>query len=191
MKSTLIPLIMFLALLAAAQARADDDAGFYVQAGIGHVSLNHGTLTLTPSFGGSVDGTGTAWSVTGGYSVNQYFALEAGYHDYGKPTSFLQTGATAQTCPQNFACPHFTGYTLEAVGRYEFVPGVFFEPLAGAMLWQGSNPSKALLGKDSGSEFIFGLRVRHPLNDNWSVGVAYEHSGFTTEETRLELRYNF
>lgn len=176
--------------LASFTASADDAPSFYLQAGIGHVSLNHGSLSLTPSFGGSVDGTGTAWSVTGGYSVNQYFAVEFGYHDYGKPTAFLQSGTTVQTCPQDFACPHFTGYTLEAVGRYEFVPGVFFEPVAGTLLWQASG-SGNVLGKNSGSELIFGLRVRHPLDDHWSVGVAYEHSGFTTEESRLELRYTF
>lgn len=182
---------MFALCLIPACAWADEDTGFYAQAGIGHVSLNRGALSLTPSFGGGVDGTGSAWSVSGGYSVNQYFGVEFGYHDYGKPTAFLQTGASVQTCPQGFACPHFTGYTLEAVGRYEFVPGVLFEPLVGALLWQGSDSSKVLLGKDSGSEFIFGLRVRHPLTDVLSVGVAYEHSGFTSEETRLELRYSF
>ena len=191
MKPSLLMICLSSTLLVNVPAHADDGTGFYVQTGIGHVSLSHGSLSLTPSFGGSIDGTGTAWSVTGGYGVNKYLAVEFGYHDYGKPTAFLQTGASAQTCPQDFACPHFTGYTLEAVGRYEFVPGVFFEPLAGALLWQGGSTSKALLGKDSGSEFIFGLRVNHPLNDNWSVGVAYEHSGFTTEESRLELRYTF
>ena len=59
--------------LAGGVARADDDAGFYVGAGIGQAREESGPFK----------GSDTSFRLFGGYSFNRYFAAEAGYIDGG------------------------------------------------------------------------------------------------------------
>ncbi len=51
--------------------------GFFVGASIGSASLNDDFDGL------KVDDDTTSYRIVGGWRVNQYFALEAGYHDFG------------------------------------------------------------------------------------------------------------
>lgn len=186
--------IFALALLAtAAGARADDslDTPFYVGAGIGHVSLNHGSLSLTPTNSGGIDGTGTAESVGAGYWFTDYAAVELGYHDYGNPEAFKQGGTQVQFCPQAFSCPHANGFTVELVGRYQMVPDLYGELLVGGLDWHVGPPASSFLAKTAGTDLIYGLRVSHSFGNGWNADVTYERSQFITEETRLGVSYSF
>jgi Outer membrane protein beta-barrel domain len=183
-----------LALLAAsACARADDgpDAPFYVGVGVGHVSLNHDGRSLTPTNAGGIDGTGTAESVSGGYWLTDYLAVELGYHDYGTPTAFNQSGTLLQFCPQTFSCPKVTGLTGELVGRYQLVPDLYGELLVGGLDWHVGSPGSAFLTKTTGTDLVYGLRVSHSFGNGWNADVTYERSQFITEETRLGVSYSF
>jgi|SRR5579863_3118685 len=186
--------VFTLALLAvSAGARADDglDTPFYVEAGIGHVSLNHGNKSLTPTTTGGIDGTGTAVSLGGGFRFTDYLAVELGYHDYGNPTAFNQGGSFVQFCPQAFSCPHVTGFTAELVGRYELVADLYGELLLGGLDWHVGSPGSNFLTKTTGADLIYGLRVSHSFENGWSADVTYERSQFITEETRLGISYSF
>lgn len=189
------PLCLFVLTVLAAStcARADDapDAPFYVEAGIGHVSLNHGNLSFTPTNSGGIDGTATAESLGAGYWFTDYLAVELGYHDYGSPTAFNQAGTLVQLCPQTFSCPHINGLTVQFVGRYQLVPELYGELLVGGLDWHIGSPGSSFLDKTTGTDLIYGLRVSHPFGNGWNAEVSYERSQFITEETRLGVSYSF
>lgn len=180
-----------------AAARADDESYnlFYVEGGIGDATLHYNSLSEGAVNQGVISGTTTGASLLGGFSFNTNFALELGYHDYGRPAGLIQNGVDiTSTCPQNFSCPHITGITLEAVGRYEIMPDLTGEILGGVESWHAGAPASTMLGKTSGTSLAYGLRIRHDLHDQfegWSADVTYEHSAFSTDEVRIGLRYSF
>jgi OmpA-OmpF porin, OOP family len=61
------------AMFASAVAHAEDDAGFYIGAGIGQASQEAGAF----------DGNDTSFKLFGGWSLNEYLAFEGGYIDGG------------------------------------------------------------------------------------------------------------
>ena len=157
---------------------------------------DYNSLSAAPVNQGVIDGTGTGMMIGAGYLFNQYFALEAGYHDYGNPTAMSQNQNSSQIgdCPGSFSCPHITAFTLEAAGRYEIVPDLTGELLGGVQEWHAGAPAESLLGKSNGALFVYGLRFSHGLDDmvqGLSVDIAYEHSAFSISETRIGLHYNF
>lgn len=185
-----LPFVLAVAgLFAATVARANDDVNspFYVEADVGHASVTR--QTLAPG-GGNINGTTTSKTVVAGSDLNQYFGIEAGYHDYGDPSAY-RIGFGAPSCPQNFACPHITGFSAELVCHYEMMPRFTIELLAGVLHWNGSDPTAQLLGESSASVSLYGGRLLWAASDKLSVGVVYQHSEFTTDETSLVLRYLF
>lgn len=187
-------LVSCLCFCAAANADDGSDTAFYVEAGIGHESVNYNSYSQDPVNQGVIDGTGTALSLIGGSALNQNFALELGYHDYGSPTTGRQSGLSVSLCPTAFSCPHVSAFTAEAVGRFLILPDLTGELLGGLQAWNIGSPGSSVVGKSSGDSLIYGLRVRHDLHDRfegWSVDVTYEYSAFSTSETRLGLRYTF
>lgn len=192
MKTFLLCAAVAAATLAVVPASADEsfDNPFYVQADVGHASITRQALSSTTLLGGGVNGTATTKTVAAGFDVNQYFGVEGGYHDYGNPLSYRSTPVYL-TCPQDFACPHITGFSVEAVGRYEMMPRFSVELLAGVLHWSGSDPAQQLLGENSGNVALYGGRLLWAATENLSVGVTYQHSEFTTDETSLSLRYLF
>ncbi len=182
----------FLLATGAAWADDDEDNPFYVAAGIGHVSVDRGSLSNTLGNTGGINGTGTADTLSGGYRFNDYLEAELGYHDYGSPTAFIESGALIETCPlAGFSCPHVTGYSLQIAGRYNLVPDLDGEILAGVLDWHVGSPGAMLIGNTQGAAFVYGVRVTHAFGYGLSLDISYEHSQFTTEETRIGLRYSF
>ena len=175
----------------ATSATARADTPFYVEAGIGHVSVDTDSFSLTPSNSSFVSGTDTAVSLIGGWRLDDMFGVELGYHDYGSPTAYTQSGTSPTSCPQSFSCPHVSGITAELVARRELVPDLDGELLLGVLDWRVSTSGSLHLAKSTGNDFIYGLRVMHSFDNGWSAGVIYERSNFTTEETRFGVRYSF
>lgn len=195
MNRLLISTLVLLCLSTGAYADDDSDSLFYVEAGIGHVSVNYNSLSEDAVNQGVIDGVGTSESLLGGFVINPNFALELGYHDYGSPAGIVQNGVdVSSTCPGDFSCPHITGITAEAVGRYEIMPDLTVEVLGGVLAWHAGAPAGIFIGKTTGTSLAYGLRLRKDLHDameGWSADVTYEHSAFSTDEVRLGLRYNF
>lgn len=178
------------ALLANTTA-ARADTPFYLEAGIGHVSVDDGSFSLTPTNSSFISGTGDAESLIGGWRLDDLFAMELAYHDYGNPTASQQNGTTPVSCPQSFSCPHVSGLSAELVAHRELAPDLDGELLLGVLDWHVSASGSLQLANDTGNDFIYGLRVMHSFDNGWSAGVTYERSNFTTEETRLSVRYSF
>src|SRR5882724_7552212 len=170
-------------------ARADDASTtpFYVGAGIGHVSVDRGSVALGGANGGYINGTGTAVSVLGGYYFTDNFGVELGYHGYGKPTAYLQSGAILTRCGTGFSCPQVSGVSAMLLGKMELVPQVDGIVRFGILEWNVGSPGSTLIDKTSGSAFIYGVGLRRRFDYGFNVDITYERSNFTTEETRIGI----
>ncbi|HEX4299768.1 MAG TPA: outer membrane beta-barrel protein [Gammaproteobacteria bacterium] len=181
-------------MAAAAPAQADDDTlatPFYVGTGIGHVSVDRGSISLNGTQSGGIDGSGTSWSVSGGYYFTDDFGVELGYHDYGKPTAFEQTGFAVQQCPVSFSCPQISAVTAVVLGKLELVPMLDGILRLGVQEWNVGSPGGQFLDKTSGSAFIYGIGVSRHFDYNLNLDITYEHSSFSTGETRIGVSYSF
>lgn len=191
----LMALAALLALAAGPAAFADgSDPAFYVEGGVGQASVRYNSYSQNPVNQGVIDGSTTALSLIGGLGLNPDFAIELGYHDYGQPTVSRQSGLSVTQCPQAFACSRVSAVTAEAVGRFDILTDLYGEVLGGIQAWNVGSPGSSVIGKSSGDSFIYGLRVRHDLHDQfegWSADVTYEYSNFSTSEVRIGLRYTF
>jgi OmpA-OmpF porin, OOP family len=97
--------LVALGLLAGSVAQADSQPGFYAGAGVGQVKIK------ADDEGFDADDTG--FKVFGGYSFNEYFAVEAAYFDGGKPDDNVDFGIGT---PVNIEADA-SGFNLSAVGR--------------------------------------------------------------------------
>ncbi|HSN17489.1 MAG TPA: outer membrane beta-barrel protein [Gammaproteobacteria bacterium] len=192
---TFVPVLSCLCLLGISiGVHADDDNSvtpYYVGLDLGHVSVSRGSIATSGSTGGGIDGSGSSWSLLGGYYFTDNFGIELGYHDYGKPTAFEQSGLLVQECPASFSCPQITAETAEFLGKAEVVPHLDGIVRLGLQEWNVGSPGGALLGKSSGSAFIYGIGVSRHFDYGLSLDITYEHSGFTTGETRIGVSYFF
>jgi hypothetical protein len=185
---TLLPVLFCIAMLGAAPAAFADDGGseapFYVGLGLGHVSVNHGSISInSTASSGFIDGSEPSWSLLGGYYFTNSFGVELGYHDYGKPAA---TG-----CPQLFSCPQVTAGTAEFLGKFEVVPQLDAILRLGVQEWNVGSPGGQFLDKTSGSAFIYGIEVSRHFDYDLSLEITYEHSSFSTGETRIGVSYSF
>ncbi|HEY4126461.1 MAG TPA: outer membrane beta-barrel protein [Gammaproteobacteria bacterium] len=186
--------ISFSLLTVSAVTWADDDVSgtpAYVGVGLGHASVDRGSVALSGADSGGINGTSTSRSLFGGYYFTDNFGAELGYHDYGSPTAFTQAGFVVLECPASFSCPKISGETAEVLGKMELVPQLDGILRAGLLEWNVGSPGGTLLGKTSGSAFIYGVGVRYRLSYGLSFDATYERSSFTTEETRIGLSYSF
>lgn len=194
---TSLPVLVCLAMLAAAPAAWADDNGpaagtpFYVGLDLGHASLSRGSISASGAASSGIDGSGSSWSVLGGYYFTDNIGVELGYHDYGKPAAFRQTGLAVQECPVNFSCPQVSAITAEFLGKLELVPMLDGILRLGVQEWDVGSPGGQLLDKTSGSAFVYGIGVSRHFDYNLNLDITYEHSSFTTGETRIGISYSF
>ncbi len=193
MKSS--PALALLLLGACGMAHADgQDTTFYLEGSVGQASTHYNSFSQNAVDQGVIDGSTTGLSLVAGSGLNDNFAVEIGYHDYGSPTTSQQTGFAVNQCPKAFACPHVSAITAEAVGRFPIITDLTGEVLGGIQAWNVGSPGSTVIGKSSGDSFVYGLRVRHDFHDQyegWSADVTYEYSNFSTSEVRIGLRYTF
>lgn len=196
MRKTALLLVLSLGSCAAAQADDGTTTPTYVEAAAGEGTVNYNSYSQSAGAQGVIGGNVTTVALLGGYAFDPNFALELGYHDYGKPTLNQQTSGVGplSSCPTSFSCPHVTGITFEAVGRFEIITDLYGEVSGGLQNWHAGDPAATYIGKSNGNSAIYGLGVRHDFHDQfegWSFTIRYEYSEFSTSETRIGLRYSF
>lgn len=190
----LLPVLFCLATLAAAGAvhAADTTTGpAYIGLDLGHVSMSRGSISATAAAATGINGSGTSWSLLGGYYFTDNFGAELGYHDYGKPGGFIQSGAFLRNCPKDFSCPQVSAVTGELLGKIELVPMLDGILRLGVQEWNVGSPGGQLLDKTNGSAFIYGIGVRRRFDYCLNLDITYERSNFTTEDTRIGVSYSF
>ncbi|HEY3858600.1 MAG TPA: outer membrane beta-barrel protein [Gammaproteobacteria bacterium] len=194
MQKLMLTAAVFSFMAVAAPAQADDEipaTPAYLGLDLGHVSVNRGSISANGTDGGGIDGSGSSWSLLGGYYFTDNFGAELGYHDYGKPTAFQQTGLAVQQCPVSFSCPQVSAVTAVVLGKTEVVPMLDGILRLGVQEWNVGSPGAQFLDKTSGSAFIYGIGVSRHFDYGLSLDITYEHSSFSTGETRIGVSYSF
>ena len=194
MQKLMLTAAVFGFMAVVAPARADDDmltTPAYLGLGLGHVSVSRGSISANGADSGGIDGSGSSWSLLGGYYFTDNFGAELGYHDYGKPMAFEQSGLAVQQCPVSFSCPQVSAITAEFLGKMEVVPMLDGILRLGVQEWNVGSPGGTFLDKTSGSAFIYGIGVSRHFDYGLNLDITYEHSSFSTGETRIGVSYSF
>jgi hypothetical protein len=176
-------------------ARADDEVvnpPAYVEADLGHASLDRSGVSTFAGQSSGISGTTVTGSLLGGYFFTDNFGAELGYHDFGKPGAFVQTGVFRSECSSGaFSCPQVSGFSAMLLGKMEVVPNLDGILRLGVLSWNVGSPGGQLLDKTSGQTFLYGIGVRRRFEGGWGLVISYERSSFTTEETRIGVSWSF
>ena len=115
-----------LATLAMAPLSAFAESGFIVGGSVG-------SATLTEDFSGlNVDADSESFRITAGWQFNDYFALEGGYHSFGKFEESLDVAGN----PVDVRLKA-DGFTLGATGSLPLGSSLSLFGRAGAFFWDG------------------------------------------------------
>lgn len=144
MKTRLSFLIAAAAIFGATPAMGQ---GFYVGGGIGGGFYDVQFDEIDDDIR-SIDGTGTAWKLFGGFSPTRFIGVEGGYRDFGSASTDFGS-ATWKTST--------SGWDVEALGRLTIAIVDIFGK-AGVMFWnQDVTIGSSSPVDDSGTDFLWGL----------------------------------
>jgi hypothetical protein len=156
--------------------------GLYAGASVGKASLNEDFDGLV------VDDDATSFRIVVGWSFNDYFSLEGGYHDFGDFEQDLGGG-------QGTAKLSADGFTLGAVGSVPVSERFALTARAGMYFWNGSaeinNVSQAT-PEDSnlylGAGVKFNVSKQFQLTADWT---RYELEDAASGVLSVGLLYQF
>ena len=155
------------AVLASAPALAQD-SGWYAGASIGQTKAKDACTGLAGT-GITCDDKDTAFSIFGGYQVNQNFGVELGYTDLGKVTA-SGGGATASI--------EAKGFELVGVGTYPINQQFDVYGKLGFFRWDldasASGPGGSFSQSESGTDLTFGLGVKYNFTKNVGMRVQWQ-----------------
>ncbi len=158
--------------------------GFYVGASIGQAELSDDFDGLV------VDDNSTAYRVVAGWSFNDYFALEGGYHNFGDFEQVFDNFGIPAT-----ASLSADGFTLGAVGSIPVTDRFSLMGRAGWYFWDGdaeiNNVSQAT-PEDSnlylGAGITFDVTERLQLTGDWT---RYELEDTNSNVVSVGLQFRF
>ncbi|HUH89937.1 MAG TPA: outer membrane beta-barrel protein [Lysobacter sp.] len=159
---------------AAFGAQATERPGFYAGVGVGQSIVDEGIL----------DDEDTAFSIFGGYQVNRYFGVEAGYADFGKIEPRGLPGKVEAD----------SAY-LTAVGTLPFTENFSGYAKAGFHAWDAKARIPGVANaKDDGTDPTYGLGLQYRFTDN--VALRGEYSRFEMDDidvdlAQVQLRFDF
>lgn len=96
-------------------AQDDNPQGFYVGGGFGQFNIGIDDVDQTDNAISKIDDDDHAWRIFGGYRINQYFAAELNYVDFGDNSG--STGSDAAGSSGN--------YTADLAGFQPAIYGIF------------------------------------------------------------------
>lgn len=190
----LVAAAIALPLIPAGNAVAQDD--LYVHGAFGQVDIDYSASDLTSdlsSLGWTisspvVDSEKEAWKVLGGFAVNNYFAVEAGYVSLGEVTTQLSATVTPtqidDILSDTYAVHPYQGdgWTLAAVLTWPInLDTISLNLKVGSFIWESETVVRVIQGgtgsvsgKDSGTDTMYGLGVEWKLNPTWALTAEWE-----------------
>ena len=132
--------------------------------------------------GTTIDDEDSGYKIYGGYNVNENFALEGGYVDFGEVSLNAPTGAqftVAGTLLQSLVNINATSsgdaFTFAGVGKMNLGGASIFGKV-GLAMWDTETTSNiaALNGSDDGTDVFFGFGVDVPVMDTLVARFEYE-----------------
>jgi OmpA-OmpF porin, OOP family len=202
MKRNLVRAVLGLGFFAATinSASADEVSGWYfgLRGGQSQLDISKDALDETVVFAfedagasvlsgsSSLDDSGTAWSLFGGYRLSQYFAVEAGYQDLGA-ASYRSSGTIGiPGIPAIFPATasadiEASGFTLAGVGSIPVGKsfdvhgrlGVLFADTEASLSVgvAGETGSESFSG--SSQDVFYGVGAALHFGTNWSISLDY------------------
>ena len=157
---------------AIANPAAAQDSGFYLGGGVGRAKTD---IDMT-GIAGTVDESDTGWKLFGGYQINRYFGVEAGYADLGSSTF----SGTLTTAVPPFPAGTAVGGDIEAEAWFVSAVGTLpitdrFSALGKLGVAFGktefSVSAGGLAGRvtDDSTEVTYGLGLKFDVTRNFSL----------------------
>jgi OOP family OmpA-OmpF porin len=169
---TIIALLLSLSLAPGAAVAGE---GFYAGASIGKASLDDDFDGL------DIDDDTTAYRIVGGWWVNHFFALEAGYHDFGD----FEQSFTINGVP-NKAKLSADGYTLGLLGSYPLANRISVFGRAGAFFWDGeAQINRVSQASPQETNPYLGLGISYAMTNSFSVNGDWSH--YELEDTSSDV----
>jgi len=138
--------------------------GFYAGASVGSANLNEDFDGLT------VDDNSTSYRIFAGWGFNEYFALEGGYHNFGKFEQSFDNGGSPAT-----ATISADGFTFAAAGNLPLSEKFALTGRAGVFFWDGNaeiNRISQATPEDTnpffGAGATFAVTRRFQLTGDWT-----------------------
>jgi OOP family OmpA-OmpF porin len=177
-------LVALLVVLTAAPLQVHAGDGFFVGGSIGSANLDDDFDGL------KVDDDTTSFRIVGGWQVNRYFALEAGYHDFG---DFEQNFTVNGT--QGKAKLSADGFTLGAIGSYPVADRIDIFGRAGMFFWDGdaeiNNVSQAT---PEDTNPFFGAGLNYAISSQFLVSAdwtRYELESANSDVYSIGFQFRF
>jgi OOP family OmpA-OmpF porin len=173
-----------LLVLTAAPLEVHAGDGFFVGGSIGSANLDDDFDGL------EVDDDTTSFRIVAGWQVNRYFALEAGYHDFGDfEQNFTIDGA------QGKAKLSDDGFTLCAIGSYPVADRIDIFGRAGMFFWDGdaeiNNVSQAT---PEDTNPFFGAGLNYAISSQFLVSAdwtRYELESANSDVYSIGFQFRF
>lgn len=190
------------------------DQGFYVDASIGRQKANIPSYAIT---GLTKDDTSSTASIGGGYQVNKYFGVEAGFQDLGE-ISYSWSGAGTLTSGGNTFVGTGAAKLSADVDGYYLGPTLSFpinekfsiNARAGVYRWEAKltvsviaagtlngtpvSAGASASAKDKGSDTYIGFGGTYKLNEKIGINLSYTQfdvDEYKSKNIALGLRYSF
>lgn len=155
------------------QAQASE--GFYAGASIGSANLDD-------NFDGfEIDDDTTAYRIVGGWRVNRYFALEAGYQNFGDFEQNFSINGESHKVKLSA-----DGYTLGVQGSYPLANRVSVFARAGWFFWDGeAEINNASQASPEDSNPYLGLGLSYDFSEGFSINTDW--SRYELESTESDV----
>jgi OOP family OmpA-OmpF porin len=175
-------ILAVLVLAALTPSIASADKGLFVAASVGSAELSESFDNF------DIDADSTAYRFTVGWRLNDYFAIDGGYQNFGR---FEQTVDDAGT-PVNVSLKA-DGFTLGAIGSLPIGDRFSLFARAGAFFWDGdAEINDVTAASPEETNFFFGVGARMALTERLSAtvdGSRYDLDG--TDSTILSAGIEF
>ena len=160
------------------------DRGFYLAGSIGSAELDE-------EFDGfDVDDSSTAYRILAGFQFNEYFAAEAGYHNFGDFEDFVQVGGETQQIKLSA-----DGFTIGIVGSLPLHERFALQGRTGVFYWDGDaeiNNASSASPEDTNPYFgvggAFDITPGFQLTGDWT---RYELDSANSGVFSVGFRYRF
>jgi OmpA-OmpF porin, OOP family len=150
------------------------DSGPYIGAGIGGSQID---VKEGPFFQSQDDWVGS-WSLTAGYRLNSWFAVEAGYTDLG--TATLRSDMSQPNVFDVSTKLKVDGYTAAAVAFLPLSSAFDLHGRVGVLLWDSDAKIRfpdagfRQTTSSSGDDLFYGIGLGWHATENWSLSLDYQ-----------------
>ena len=161
-----------------------------------YLGLSAGSTAYTVDFsglgGGDFDDSATGTKFYGGYSFNDYFALEAAYYNFAEASvGAAELSPGGPVVSMAASAKGFGGY---AVGMYPISKKFKLMAKLGMLRWDADLKVNNASGSNDGSDMAYGVAASYAFTRQ--LLVVGEWEGFNTDNPELSLlsvgfRFNF